>query len=77
MLQLVRNTWVVGVLEQSLHGAPIRDLFDECSGALLILGKPSGGYIFVHRLLQEHFAFKVQRTFEVRCTSTVDGRNDV
>jgi DNA polymerase III delta prime subunit len=79
MLQLVRNTWVVGVLEQSLHGAamlelgkdytpeaverpwdlelhlpgqerrpvphgaPIRDLFDECSGALLILGEPGSG----------------------------------
>jgi hypothetical protein len=79
MLQLVRNAWVVGVLEQSLHGAamlelgkeytpdaverpwdlelhfpgqerrpvphgaPIRDLFDECSGAFLILGEPGSG----------------------------------
>ena len=41
-----------------------------------------GGYIFVHRSLQEHFAaFKVRRTSEVRRTSrrtsTVDGSNDV
>lgn len=79
MLQLVRNTWIEGVLEQSLHGAamlelskdytpeavkrpwdmelhmpgqerrpvphgtPILEVFDQCSGALLILGEPGSG----------------------------------
>ena len=79
MLQLVHNTWIAGVLEQSIHGAamlelhkdydpqavarpwdielhmpgrerrpvphgtPIRDLFDQCGGTLLILGDPGSG----------------------------------
>ena len=79
MLQLVRNTWIKGVLEQSLHGAAmlelgkdydpqaverpwdleyhlpgqeprpvpegtsILEIFDQCSGALLILGDPGSG----------------------------------
>lgn len=79
MLQLVDNTWVKGVFEQSLHGVvmldlgkdyntqaverpwdlelylpgkacravphgtSVRDLFDQCSGTLLILGEPGSG----------------------------------
>ena len=79
MLQLVHNTWIKGVLEQSLHGAAmlelgkdydpqaverpwdleyhlpgqeprpvpegtsILEIFDQCSGALLILGEPGSG----------------------------------
>ena len=79
MLELVRNTWIKGVLEQSLHGAAMIELgleeradaverpwdmvlqtpdqpnrplphgtkiasvFDEMSGALLILGEPGSG----------------------------------
>ena len=80
MLELVRNTWVKGVLEQSLHGAALIELglegkpgavrhpwgmaglqvldqpnrslppgtniievFDNTSGALLILGEPGSG----------------------------------
>jgi hypothetical protein len=79
MLQRVHNTWIEGVLEQSLHGAAmlelgkeydpqaverpwdrelflpgqerqpvpsgtsILEIFEQCSGALLILGEPGSG----------------------------------
>ena len=50
MLQLVRNFWVKGMLEQSLHGAAMY------TTDRIFLRKVGGGYIFVHRLLQEYFA---------------------
>lgn len=48
MLELVKNTWIKGVLERSLYNEVLIELGLE--------ERPGGGYIFVHRLLMEHFA---------------------
>ncbi len=55
------------------HDTPILNLFDQCSGTLLILGQPDSGKTFT---LAAMTAVKVRRTFEVRRTSTANGRDN-
>ncbi|MEB3295717.1 MAG: hypothetical protein VKJ24_21415 [Synechococcales bacterium] len=65
LLDKVKQFWIEGVLEKSLHTKVLLELgleswnyarFLDHAVDRLFLQKVGGGYIFVHRMLLEHFA---------------------